>query len=74
MGIWTRLLINKSIWFTIIGSFFCACGQVFINNSQSKFANTWFNQKNTNIVITICVLTALVSKAMGIIITSFFVT
>jgi hypothetical protein len=42
LGSWLRMLIDISIYPSIVGSFFAAFGTIFIINSPAKFANNWF--------------------------------
>ncbi len=73
LGSWLRLFINQSIYITLIGSFIAAIGTIFIINSPSKFANSWFRPTVAPTIISIGVLISLLASSVSLILPTFFV-
>jgi fucose permease len=50
IGYGLRLLINVQFWIFILGTYITGLGFVFVLNSPTKFASTWFpiNQVTNN--------------------------
>ena len=72
-GVWMRLLIETSLVPVIMGSFLEALGNIFIINSPSKFASTWFRPSMIAKVTTMGVMCNLASLGLGVALPSVFV-
>lgn len=73
-GVWLRVLINQSMVATIIGSALAATGNIFIINSPSKMASTWFRPAISPRVTTLGVMANMASIGFGVVLPSIFVT
>lgn len=57
----------------IIGSFLASLGNIFIINSPSKFASTWFKPSAVARITALGVLFTMASMGLGIVIPPLFV-
>lgn len=66
-------MIKSSLVPVIIGSFFAAVGNIFIINSPSKFASTWFRPSVVARITTLGVMCTMGSMALGVALPPYFV-
>ena len=45
LGLWTRCLLSKSIYFALLGQVIMALGQPLMYNSPAKVTTNWFKEK-----------------------------
>ena len=50
-GVATRLLINESFYFVLLGNFLSGCGSTFLVNPSAKISATWFNENNVSFIL-----------------------
>lgn len=72
-GVWLRIFIVHSLVPVIIGSALASLGNIFIINSPSKFASTWFRPSVVARITAIGVLFTMASMGMGVVIPPLFV-
>lgn len=67
------MLIDISIYPSIVGSFFAAFGTIFIINSPAKFANNWFRPDIVPTMISIIVIFGYFSSSISLLYPTLFI-
>lgn len=73
IGAFLKIFINTSIVFAYIGQVFTAIFQPAILNSPGKIAATWFSEKSTSLVTSICCVSNTIGVMFGYLIHSFII-
>ena len=74
-GVWMRTGIGEGQpGLCLVGSFLAAVGNIAVLNTPTKIPLNWFRDEKVTVVSSVCVLTNLVSMALGIALPGVFIS
>lgn len=72
VGAWTRIFIDRSIWYLILGQCLAGSGRPFLINAQYKVCSNWFNPKERIVVNSLLSFSSTISVIFGIVLPGFY--